>query len=269
MQFEPGFATAALMLLGMSRRIEHPLSAGRRGAQARPIRPMRRRLGAVIWSWRWLRHHCEDAQPAGQSPHCTLMPASRNLSMISPLAAHKLLFASAAKRFPLRVETMNSRKSSCRFRFVLSVVLALSNTASAQQEVDRGETRQSVMGMRLKVSPNGRYLTDQDGKPFLYLADTAWTLFKRLNHDELDEYLKNRQAKGFTVIQAYLLRGLDVPNLEGELTLIDRDPGKPNEVFFRNVDYIVNRVNDLELVMGVVVSYREHVKQDRLKEYRH
>ena len=31
----------------------------------------------------------------------------------------------------------------------------------------------SVKNLRLKVSPNGRYFVDQDGKPFFYLADTC------------------------------------------------------------------------------------------------
>src|SRR5881398_2507175 len=66
----------------------------------------------------------------------------------------------------------------------------------------------SVKGLKLKVSPNGRYFVDQHGKPFFYLGDTCWLLFQRLNHEEVDEYLKDRAAKGFTVIQAYVLRGL-------------------------------------------------------------
>jgi len=74
-------------------------------------------------------------------------------------------------------------------------------------------------------------------------------------------YLKNRLAKGFTVIQAYVLRGLGVPNLYGHLTLKDRDPAQPNEAFFENVDYIVNRANELGLVMGLVTSFGEHVKK--------
>jgi len=102
----------------------------------------------------------------------------------------------------------------------------------------------------------------RDGKPFFYLADTAWTLFKRLNHEEVNEYLKNRVAKGFTVIQAYVLRGLKVPNLYGHLTLRDGDPAKPNDAFFENVDYIVNKANELGLVMGMVTCYGEHVTRD-------
>jgi hypothetical protein len=120
-------------------------------------------------------------------------------------------------------------------------------------------TRTSVKGLKLKVSANGRYLEEQGGKPFFYLGDTAWTLFKRLTREEADEYLQNRAAKGFTVIQAYVLRGLTIRNVYGDLTVIDRDPTRLNEPFFKNVDWIVNRANELGLVVAPVVSYGEHV----------
>src|SRR3954469_10698517 len=121
-------------------------------------------------------------------------------------------------------------------------------------------TAASVKNLRLKVSPNGRYFVDQNGKPFFYLADTCWLLFQRLDHDEVDEYLKDRVAKGFTVIQAYVIRGLGKrhpdgnSSLLGETPFIDRDATRPNEAFFKNVDYDVNRANELGLVMGLVTA---------------
>jgi len=118
----------------------------------------------------------------------------------------------------------------------------------------------------LRVSPNGRYFITRDGGPFFYLADTAWQLFKRLNHDEVDEYLTNRVAKGFTAIQAYVLRGLQVANRYGHVPLVDRDPTKPNDAFFQNVDYVVDRANELGLLMGLVVTFGEHVKRVKLDE---
>jgi hypothetical protein len=123
-----------------------------------------------------------------------------------------------------------------------------------------------VKGLELRVSPNGRYIITRDGRPFFYLADTAWQLFKRLNHDEVDEYLTNRVAKGFTAIQAYVLRGLQVANLYGHVPLVDRDPTKPNDAFFQNVDYVVDRANELGLLMGLVVTFGEHVKRVKLDE---
>jgi hypothetical protein len=55
---------------------------------------------------------------------------------------------------------------------VLAVLLSSSRTTGfAQQDTP-------VKEMKLKVSPNKRYLVNQDGKPFFYLGDTAWTLLK-------------------------------------------------------------------------------------------
>jgi hypothetical protein len=122
------------------------------------------------------------------------------------------------------------------------------------------ETQPSVRGKTLKISLNGRHFMFEDGKPFFYLGDTAWTIFKRLDHADLELYLQNRSEKGFTVIQAYLLRGLDNKNLFGHKPLIDGDPAKPNEAFYQNVDYVFNRANDLGLVMGGVVTWGVHVQ---------
>jgi len=125
------------------------------------------------------------------------------------------------------------------------------------------KTTHSVRDFKLSVSPNKRYFVNQNGEPFFYMADTVWTLFKRLNHEEVDEYLKNRRAKGFNVIQAYVLRGLDVANLYGHLPLVDRDPEKLDEGFFGNIDYIINRANELGLVMGLVTTFGEHVRKGK------
>jgi hypothetical protein len=125
----------------------------------------------------------------------------------------------------------------------------------------------SVKNLKLKVSTNGRYFVDSSGRPFFYLGDTCWLLFQRLNHQELDEYLKDRAAKGFTVIQAYVLRGLDQKHPDGNSSLIgtppllDRDPTRPNEKFFKNVDYVINRANELGLVLGLVTAKSWHINE--------
>jgi len=121
--------------------------------------------------------------------------------------------------------------------------------------------------MRLQVSPNGRCFLDQDGKPWFYLGDTAWLLFQRLDKEETAEYLQDRAGKGFTVIQAYVIRGLglrhpDGPtSLLGETPFIDRDPTRPNEAFFRQVDAVVQRADELGLVMALVVAKSWHVNE--------
>src|SRR5687768_15785422 len=97
---------------------------------------------------------------------------------------------------------------------------------------------------QFKVSANHQYLETSKGKPFFWLGDTAWELFHRLNREEADTYLADRAAKGFTVIQAVVLAelaGLDTPNYYGNRPLVDNDPAKPNEAYFKHVDYIVNK----------------------------
>src|SRR5262249_29401059 len=82
-----------------------------------------------------------------------------------------------------------------------------------------------------------------------------------------EEYLKDRVAKRFTVIQAYVIRGLDKRHPDGNSSLLgeppftDRDPTKPKEAFFKNVDHVINRANELGLVLGLVVAKSWHVSK--------
>src|SRR6516164_11007595 len=146
-----------------------------------------------------------------------------------------------------------------------SLLMALFWANPTAGDPSQGSPRRSVKDLKLKVSPNGRYFVNQDGKPFFYLGDTCWLLFQRLNREEVDEYLKDRAAKGFTVIQAYVIRGLDKRHPDGNISLLGqspfegRDPTRPNEAFFKNVDHVVNRGNELGLVMGLVVAKSWHV----------
>ena len=148
----------------------------------------------------------------------------------------------------------------------VSVLWHVSPAADAQEQPPTA-TRESVQGLKLRVSKNGRYFVDQRDQPFFYLGDTCWLLFQRLDREETDEYLKDRAEKGFTVIQAYLLRGLDKrhpdgsTSLLGEVPLLDRDPSKPNPVFFKRVDEVVTRANQLGFVMALVVAKSWHVNE--------
>ncbi len=118
---------------------------------------------------------------------------------------------------------------------------------------------------RLRVAADHRHLEYDDGTPFFYLGDTAWELFHRLNREEAQYYLRNRAAKGFTVIQAVVLAelgGIDVPNAYGELPLIDRDPTRPNEGYFRHVDDIVQYAEELGLFIGLLPTWGSYWKLD-------
>ncbi|MEJ7737266.1 MAG: glycoside hydrolase family 140 protein [Chitinophagaceae bacterium] len=111
---------------------------------------------------------------------------------------------------------------------------------------------------QLRVSDNKRFLVTKEGKPFFWLGDTAWELFHRLNREDAKVYLQNRAAKGFTVIQAVVLAeldGLETPNAYGDKPLINNDPSRPNEAYFKHVDFIVREADKLGLTIGMLASW--------------
>ena len=104
------------------------------------------------------------------------------------------------------------------------------------------------------MSDNRHFLVTSSGQPFFWLGDTAWELFHRLGREDAERYLRNRAAKGFTVVQAVVLAeyaGLSDPNPYGQLPLIN-DPTKPNEEYFKHVDWIVGKANSLGLYIGML-----------------
>lgn len=114
----------------------------------------------------------------------------------------------------------------------------------------------------LKISSNHRYLTYSDGAPFFYLGDTCWELFHRATREDADLLLTTRAEQQFTVIQAVVLAefdGLTVPNAYGEMPLHDLDPAKPNEAYFRHVDYVVEKAAGLDLFVGLLPTWGDKV----------
>lgn len=110
---------------------------------------------------------------------------------------------------------------------------------------------------KLKVSDNRRFLVYDDGTPFFYLGDTAWELFHRLSQEEAEDYLQDRAAKKYTVIQAVALaeHEFDETGPVGFLPLEDNDPTRLNERYFTHVDKIVRRANALGLTIGMLPTW--------------
>jgi hypothetical protein len=107
----------------------------------------------------------------------------------------------------------------------------------------------------VKVSQNGRYFVDKNNRPFFIQSDTPWSLFVALDLKETEEYLKNRQEKGFNTITVNLLEHwfngetLAYPaasmNREGHFPFTQYLPGIipdftfPDEDYFRYVDKVL------------------------------
>jgi hypothetical protein len=123
---------------------------------------------------------------------------------------------------------------------------------------------------KLRVSDNKRFLVTAGGKPFFYLADTAWELLHRLNRKQAVEYLDLRAKQKFTAIQAVALAELDGvtdPNAYGDLPLIDKNPAKPAVTpgsnpadntqydYWDHVGYVIDQANLRGLYMALLPSW--------------
>jgi hypothetical protein len=116
----------------------------------------------------------------------------------------------------------------------------------------------NLSAQRLKVSENGRYLVNERNEPFFWLADTAWELFHRCNREEAELYLKKRAEQGFNVVQAVALAeldGLNTPNPYGETPLVNNDPSQPNNKYFENVDYIIQKAKEYGIYIALLPTW--------------
>jgi hypothetical protein len=120
---------------------------------------------------------------------------------------------------------------------------------------------------RIQVSPNHHFLQYQDGRPFFWQGDTAWLLFERLDRAETEQYLDNRQRKGFTVIQAMLLHSANARSASGVAALVENDPGRPNLPaggYWDHVDWVVSQAAARGMFVAMVPAWGSVVKGGQL-----
>ncbi len=98
----------------------------------------------------------------------------------------------------------------------------------------------------LRVAATGHYLQHSDGTEFFWLGDTAWHL-ARLTPDDVERYLANRAAKGFTVIHLYATQDpnsrFSGKNYAGAIAFDGEGPPfaqvQLNEAYWRHIDFIL------------------------------
>jgi hypothetical protein len=100
---------------------------------------------------------------------------------------------------------------------------------------------------RLKISENRRYITHQDGKPFIWLADTDWTIAQRLKWDDAEYLMQKRKSQGFTVLQIVALdpeQDREMRNPAGDKALLNDNLSTPNEKYFQYLDWIIDKAEE-------------------------
>lgn len=104
----------------------------------------------------------------------------------------------------------------------------------------------------LKISENKRYFVTQQGKPWLYHADTGWQIFTQLTTEEAVEYLVFRKAQGFNTIQVQIVMSPDQVSRYGQKPFHgDIDFSKPNEAYHDHVAKIITKADSLGLLIAM------------------
>ena len=112
----------------------------------------------------------------------------------------------------------------------------------------------------VKVSDNGRYITDQDGKAVFWLATTQWELFRGFGLEDAVTIIEGSQKAGFTWIQTKLLGGGDgtKANVYGEKPFLNDDPLTPNEAYLRNVDNVVAAAGKVGMIISFSIFHQSY-----------
>jgi hypothetical protein len=127
----------------------------------------------------------------------------------------------------------------------------------------------------LKISPNGRHITDNHGTPFLMVADVAWQMLRRLSYTEAVQYMDIRKSQSFNTFLVHLLPALpNQRNFNKVAPFLDNnDLTKPNKPYFDYLEKIVIAARARNLVAGIVVSRQswntvfDTQKEDAWKSY--
>lgn len=101
----------------------------------------------------------------------------------------------------------------------------------------------------VKLSANGRYLEDRNGRPFLLHGDTGWSLIVQLTQEDAEAYLEDRRQKGFnsTVVNLleYYYASNPPKNVDGAAPFTTPgDFATPDEAYFAHADWVLSKAGE-------------------------
>ncbi len=130
----------------------------------------------------------------------------------------------------------------------------------------------------LFISSNGHYLVHSNGDPFFWLGDTGWRMFTELNRKEISFYLKDRQQKGFTVVQAVLVNDMPAVNVYGDSAFVNNNMAEPNVVsgndsenpaqydYWDHIDYAIDEAAKYGIYLAIIPAWGSLVKNGKLNK---
>ena len=123
-----------------------------------------------------------------------------------------------------------------------------------------GSTEDVKPSFPLRVDAEGAFLVDAADSPFRVQGDSAWSLIAGLSREDADLYLTSRAASRFNTILVNLIEHefiADPPaNAYGVQPFVNPgDFAAPNEEYFDHADWVIQRAEDLGLVLLLTPSY--------------
>ncbi len=106
----------------------------------------------------------------------------------------------------------------------------------------------------VKLSSDGLYLVDQEGRPFFTNGESAWSLIAQLSREDVEFYLENRRQKGFNLVLANLVEHRFSTNAPGNFYGVQPfttsgNFGTPNEAYFAHADWVLTKAAEKGLVV--------------------
>lgn len=160
------------------------------------------------------------------------------------------------------------------FSFTSAAVVQSEYSQPAREQQNSSITKPWSHG-RLVVSENGRFMQHIDGTPFFWQGDTSWLLFQRLNRKQVREYLDDRAAKGFNVIQCMVLHELPEHNVYGRNATVNANPAHPKTTpgsdpndskqydYWDHIDYCVHEAAKRGIYVALVPVWGSIVKSGK------
>ena len=158
-----------------------------------------------------------------------------------------------------------------RFLLVIfTLIISFSTKASFYQFIE-----QQTDNLPLKIHPNGKHVTDNNGKPFLMVADVAWQLLRKLSYPDAVQYMDIRKSQSFNTCIVQLLPALPTQKNFNKATpfLNNNDLTQPNKAYFDYLEKIVVAARERSLIVGIVVSRKswnvvfDNYKEDSWRNY--
>jgi len=118
-----------------------------------------------------------------------------------------------------------------------------------------GAVAATAAAFPLKVSRDGRYLVDRNGRAFFYQADTPWWMIRKGRSLDIHAYLANRKARGFNTLQIMVLPAgaapeahlVNEPDINGNRPFPNGkllDVASVNEAYMRHADQVIQQATE-------------------------